>query len=1308
MTLNKKYFKSQLIFDFPSNKPVKISSANLRRKITLAAKSVFSARNQPVLLKHTRDKAKCYTRKSLFSFLPARRRIIPAIKFDQIKLFPTSFKFAKLKDKNKKKFKIDTTLPLRFKPRIKQKLSKDFYFSTFVQGANPGYLSYTPQPALFCRKSPLLSLVSKKADFNIFYFNSPAILLFKLPAYKKTAIKDARDINFETNNNFKCKNLKLNFSDDSFLFFHPGNNKLSLRLKKEAEEHFFESDYLCQFNYKVNSPELKTNLEKHLDFDFRSEIGKNLIIEVNTRLNTLKDNNILFARKDKRKLNLVKKEKNDLEVKSFELNSLNYFPVIARISAIQSIKGKRQELNKIEESSLDFNNIPGKFICRTNASDTIKKVRLALKLKLESYGFSDRKHYYTCLLEQNKFKCLPGIFALPFLNSSFKGIILKEKSVGSYKTDYFKKLFKPARNCIKKVKLKFLTRKHGRYSALKLKKIQLPPVKVATYKTSHNINKLQAQSIKSNNYRYSKFDHHTGLFKDFITLLARPKSFLMSVTRLSFTKIVLPIKKRRLKAPTSNYWHFSTGLHKFKPSGSLKDYYFNHGCLQAPDFSTPSSKREKIRYNPKLQVKSNTKTSRLLLKESFNGFINKTEKILKAKISKMIPPVPISDGLPKQVSSLLKLELNIIKCKTGKKLSQTNIIEPPPWQFIQKPYFCTIRLMPFQFGFPSFCLKKIKLLTLDDTSRLSIADSEDSRLQIDYFNFTPKPRIIRSKYSLKNPKYWLFKNELLRHLLSTQQAYYGIDSTVTGNFHTPSTPEKYPFSKSFNKKTQTLKPRLYNLFFNKIAEKKEKSPDFTTIELQPQIFSDSSTPEIAPVKKAKINRLLLKPIRLECKTIYGKDFKIHINKNKIRALKKTLKLKLKGNFVFRTRDLRNIYKFNPIQTFKNKFPAIRKKINLDLDQYHTRFRQFFFPYYPKLLDKIENQLKFFRIEETTPTQDFDPSEEFRTSNIVEFAPVGVEFKTSYAGSFRHRSFLPGFFKANEAFELKSTPPHFVRFTESKLSKIDYEPGNKFALPCSQLESSIKNVKSKIKTDFSKIAQRKITNFAKKLEVKLPELQPRLDSRIKKPGKFDMSAIHWVILLSNFLRINQSNYEYYLKQETKVDQLCSDIVLNIAANCLYCSKPDIKPVPRKPENKIEPDNTIYETQKAFTRNFCEPEFKKFESSILEFSVAQLPKTSASGLKDRLDLIEHKISRISFKTDLPEISSKIIENEKKKIFKMQDTISKGWQFNKVKTKKSIFTKGCYNHPATPDWYDIEMDNPSFYVDTGNNKNSEKIFS
>ncbi|MGM0598777.1 MAG: hypothetical protein ACQETH_03060 [Candidatus Rifleibacteriota bacterium] len=1310
MTLNKKYHNSRLIFDFPSPKAAKFTSADIRRKTTLAAKSVFSAKNQPVLLKYSRDKAKCFSRKSLFFFMPCRQKSLTRLRFARLKLFPVSYNQAKLIKENNTKLKVDKRLALSHQIHIKHASLKDFFFSTFVQGAKPDFFSYIPRPVLFRHKKICLSLITEGADFDIYRFNSPASLLLKSLNFKQVLLKDFKTTDFAPYKSLNCKYIPLKNADYNFLFYRPTRNDLNLKFKRKVEEFFPDYNHLSLHNYKVAPSKLRSNLEKCFNFDLRNEIGKNLVIEVNTRLAPKSGKLAPVTREDREKLNFLKVDKKNIGIKHFKMQPAKFSAENARILASKNIKANRQDLKKIHKISSDSQRLEGKFICKTRATESVQKSRLALKLKLKCYAFKNITYKYESIFKKINLPCPAGLINHPTFCADYKGIKLKEKPIGKYRMDFFRTLFKPARNCRKKNRLKFLTQKHGRYSALSLKRIKLPALKKAAYKTGYNFNQLCRQSIESGDYRFRNFVHLTGIFKDFITLLARPKSFLMSVTRLSFTEIVLPMHRRKLKGQASNYWHFSTGLHKFKPMKSLENYCFKQQNLQELEFISPAPKRKRLVCNKKLRVNTPVNHSNLLLKDDFKAFELNQEKPLKASIHKTIPAVSILDGLPDQICSLLKLELNIIKFITGGKLNQTTIIEPPPWQFRTKPYFCAIKLMPFQFGFPSFCIKKIKLLTLDETSKPAITDSDDSSLKINYFHFTPKTRTFRSKYSLKEPKSWLFKNDLLRRLTRTQQAYYGSSSSVDQSFYCPPAPDKYPFSNTFRQQRPQLEKQEFDSFFGNMAEIRQDFQSFATYWFQPEVHTNFTVSEISPITGQKVTRLLVSSVSLECKTKSDKEFKYPISKRKYRTFNKNLKFNLKHSRAFKTRDSKNIFNYKPIFAFYNNFPAIKHKININLEEYQTRFRQFFFPYYPEFLNRIENKFAFFNIEEATQTQDFDPSEEFRTSNIIEFAPVGVEFKTNYACLFSHKVHSSVFFNEARISIPKPELQKYLTVKESNLTRLNYESKNQFELTSAKKEKLVRTINYEIGQKISKLSQRKVIRFAKKQKIKLYKLRLRLDSRIQPFKNFDMTAIHWVILLSNFLKIYQNKLNYSLKSPVQPDYPETNISSKLTSKFKFCSKPYSKLTTKNLFDKIDQNDLIYSITpiERGAQAYNSPDLIKSYPRNAEFSFAKLPQTTSLVLKDRLSLIKKEASPISFEPDLPESKAIKKENKKLKLFKMDDKIIKDWQFNKVKAKRSVSSKSSYHHPTTPDWYDIEMDNPSFYVDTNNNKNSKSIFS
>ena len=909
-----------------------------------------------------------------------------------------------------------------------------------------------------------------------------------------------------------------------------------------------------------------------------------------------------------------------------------------------------------------------------------------------------------------RLKCKSDDINRPVFSKNFKGIKLNEKPVGEYRTDNLKQLFAPVSNCNKIFKLQFLTRKHGRYSAINLKRIKSSKRTKAFYETSYLFDKNCSQALNTSDYKFSSFPHLAGIFKDFISLLARPKSFLMSVTRLSFTKIVLPMSRRRLKSKTSNFWHFSTGLHRFKATALLNSYCVNQSQLQDLDFINPATPRKKMYCKQELPIKSLISKKFIDLKEQFNSSILNKEKPLAKSIKNEFPALNALDGLPAQICSELKLAFNIIKCKTGGTLYQKNIIEPSPWQFSSKPYLCRIKLMPFQFGFPTFCSKKFNLLTLQGCSEQVITDTDNSRLRIDHFYFTPKTRKFRSKYSLKDPKSWLFKGELLKRLPKTQQAYYGSSTPVNNSFYYPPTPAKYDFSVSFKQKTLQLEKVLNSTFRGNMAEILKNFENFSPHWFQPEDYSNSVLSEISKIKESKITGLLLTPINLVCKTNYDQEFRQPEIKSKIRYFKRNLKLKRLAEPVFRARDFKISLNFKPIFAFYNKFPSIRKKIKIKLEKYHTRFRQFFFPYHPESVDKIENKLKFFTIEETSQTQDFDPSEEFRTSNIIEFAPVGVEFKTKYAIKLDIRNTDIDFNNETQESTLKSDLQSFETLKESKLPELDFESKNKFAPAFKSKEKITQTLKFFIKTEMAKLSQRNISKFAKKLKIKLHKLQPRLDSRTRISTKFDMASIHWVILLSNFLKINQSKANYPLKPAIKHEFFKFKIPLNLSKNFNFFSKPDLKFEQKHSCETIRKSNLQYSFIKPenYAQNYKAPTLSKAVTQKAKFSFTKLPELNLVAIKDRLKLSRKETDRTIFKTDLPEANAIKKEKKKLKLFKMDDKIVRSCEFTKLKATNSASEKNIYRHPTTPDWYDIEMDNPSFYVDTNYSKNLENLFS
>lgn len=1293
MTLNRKKTHTKAVFDFPSAQ-ILSKSFLIRRPLSLAGKSLLSAKNEPINPSRNELSLKCYTNSPLFFLSPPVGRC----KKFKPKVEPTNLEVEK--DFQIFPGNILRTPQIVYQPgelklhevhELQGDFAEAFSFKIISEERPPSIINFKNEKIAYF--IPSLPLVISGLDF-----------LCSLQPGKDLESIDKPDERVYLANTSSSKQIGFSFTEkalteiQTFLDAQTVQASIPFSFQQlpvvyEPLKSFFSEAYQTS----LSAAPTRSNFSpfpkgfNSCRFDFRPEIGKNLILETKTTLfpKIGESSPRNWQPKEKSAFPIIVKDQN-FKSEILADKSSGKFTESSHIKASQrTIRAKDFFRDFGILSNFNLEKSLGAFTGVTAQQQNICRNPLRLKLKLLRPGFKFSAFQMKPLTNYQPQPWDSILSKLPAIDFILNPGSVAERVLLNYRAKLLNTIFSKERFCRKFLNLRFLTRSQARYTAAKSKKIALPNLPAKAMLTPLKSDALRGKISNSGPENKDSFSHIPGLFNDFVGILGRPTAFIMSLTQMSFTDIFLPASRRRLKSPLGTYGSLYCLPKITKRAVPLKNYRFL------------AVKNEKFSYQAKLEKRRHVEIARnslncvsklFKLKEPPASFFSQIENFKDPKFMESIgksSPVGLIDGIPGAICSYLNLTMNILQPSATGAICQKEIVAPPQWQKTTRGFVCRMRLAPYPFGFPEFTFKKTTMKVVQRNRVESIFVGNSAKIEIPWFFFSPSKRVFRSKYNLKSPEKWIFPDKLTKGTSHPKLDYKTPWSNVENSFYIPEKLANYEFSWMSNGEQKPFHCSYEENFF--LDDSKAKAilspfkilpgPDSTS--MLPRTLSK---PEIS---KRTVSRLLLGKIALICKNrIDTSSFvawhKKPLNENLI--ISELSLRKLFPNFI--EKFIHNKPSYREILAFYHDFGEISNGQKINIGSWKARFREFFFPFSPTPQDWSVSREKYFELDDTTQVQSFDPEGELRTTQILYLPHSQASVNEVYKNDL-NRSCLEAC--KQEAFHIVEETAARETFKIRKLSNYKSKPNRerfkfiiRFRIVTQQLFKRFQSCEKWM------LSQKRPPTFAcSSPSIKCLE-QTNLLRHPTDSGNFTMGNFHWVILLKNFQNISLKSLGHKIEANIS-DSIFTPDTAKSMVNCYQLS-----------EHENAGNWTVFYPTK--------PIFHAEKSSrfVLEALPIKVPNPALT--KSELVLTPHekppqqifakliafteKTFEISSKTQKAVLKSDLVLQESNKIFleeyRMHGNSAPAKKKNRLRSRILRQKKSEFHHPSFPEWLDMEMDN------------------
>jgi hypothetical protein len=244
--------------------------------------------------------------------------------------------------------------------------------------------------------------------------------------------------------------------------------------------------------------------------------------------------------------------------------------------------------------------------------------------------------------------------------------------------------------------------------------------------------------------------------------------------------------------------------------------------------------------------------------------------------------------------------------------------------------------------------------------------------------------------------------------------------------------------------------------------------------------------------------------------------------------------------------------------FFQKFPEITAAENKGMFSYKSRLRQYFFPYKPSYDYMTLGKSDFFCIDDTTSIQSFEDIAELKTSQIFETATfkIGLKpfFKCIFSSTIPQK--LP---EQSHHLKIKTTFPYKIA-SPQKITR-EIKSCRRF------IPQTGSDAKTMLKNYLSYTCSAKISRMVKSFSK--TDFLPGFESSNYVPdysfsGNFTIESVHWIILLSGFLKLGMQQPDYFSKNilNIKGKQSAFDFTTDFAVQKTFI------PLFESPKDKLE--------------------------------------------------------------------------------------------------------------------------------------------
>ncbi len=1304
------------VFDLPPRQ-IKQGENLIKRFLSKASVSVFSGKNTPIQPSQEIELCKCYSESLELLFK----------KYGLITKVPKRFKvsiekhFFQMKPKDVSNFLLFQIPPkILFEQKLKLFLTEDA--EIFKSGlCNRFEDKNTDERIVLAKPAKKREFYSDREAKFVLTRNQNENLKLN-PSHKligtisKPVLKETKEIFRQQSigiNSFSILDKSIKRDERTLhkiatiipSLSQPILNKLETFKAKDFYETHLKPAYQFVQLQQISSNTLpvKPNLS-NFSFEIRNEIGKNLVLEAYSILKPIEK----IASQE---FTYKKSEKLDQKIASNRFNSLEQIDFLSPtpflfeekyqiLSPAKSIKTSQSQIISLSEvpvkKAKDFNSQISFFAWPTQKSERNWK-KYKLSLKRESGYISRLKCNFTLpesILEPKTFNHLKALKQTSkdiFSSINFETLNQNFSQLKGFKDSIkLKKYY----GCQKRVFMALRTAGHARYTKKILKTIvestlnYFDRAKHGVQKTGFKFHPKTLHAVKSFREIYPQ------KFEDAISFLQPIQPFLMSITDPHFTDVVLPEKQR--KAISSKILPgLSTRLKTLlKRELPLKQFVYKEPFKKQLFVSSKKAGKIKILEEMPEIPQIFTRKNYLLLNSNF-VFSN----IFSADCCFAHDEVNVdyelyAGSIPDSLREQIPLDFQILPGKNFDHLAQKEIVPPPDWPFLQKQFNCVLRLYPYYFGFPKLVEKKSLFNSVVPYLNFEIPPTATQKLvkEADFFFNIFKP--YRSKFSLKNPKKWLWPGfqkiqETMRSLPYKKQYETPILSVSKMNKIHSFT---YPWA---NEDPKFMEFGDFAFEFSKKSASSGKS--FSICALNSFYQLDNSVFEVLKshnkkIEMNEISKFLPTAPDLQVLSQVNQNFKV----DNQRAFKIQLEVDSETIVNKSSHPLSRILKLKllqkPAKKFRHRLSKIENEFKTLSGNFKFRSRRFSFPWVPEQPSVNVPIEVYYELDDVSVNLEHNIYSESQIILFNESEVKGIS-KAFCIGTHRKISKAVKNFNCQNVENLKAG---FQSFQDETGISLTTDKTEKKFLP---IKENLQNLPLK----FAERNQIDADNFYPVINSFNGQIDPGLAPRkiaflTTKSSElmngaldsFELTPVHWVILLDNFLKISQkfSLQKIHNKFIKSTTEAFDNNLKGLKPTAQYLERQTLK---LAEINQLEAPKFFASAK--IQEDLNEQNYSSFEIStnckapdVLELDyLSNLAKVKynlkgketslqISSLPRKTGFSENQLSFKSIATPFPEI---VLEKE-------SDKSVKNFKFPKQKDCSLDF-KPAY----IPDWYDMNSD-------------------
>lgn len=902
------------------------------------------------------------------------------------------------------------------------------------------------------------------------------------------------------------------FIKHSLVFFSAHSKNFSLQFTSTALPATGPHSFVQTTNQTPAT--FQPMLEKtYAHFDFRNEIGKNLIIGTRAKIASLTPvratvnslpHKLLSSMKIESENGLIKHSWLDSHKPQFEAKESAFSQILVLRPSFMLPAPTKGQLQKSQHKQLTT----------FRAQELEKKIWLRLKLRLHSYILdSPRLLPSKPVIKRTVLPCILGSSALNKIHlcmpsrSGDRPLKFKQGTIILIPS-HIAFCSKPGRIFLKTRSQALYTRKLMRKliaveAFKKSRKQYLEPGQLGYFTISTNL--PTTLRVKS-----------SALTRNISHIRIKPLNFYMQISAMDFTDIELPLDRRRL-VPPKGVFPSSFALN-IKLGSLMPLRLFLASSVTAQQQMSSNILKPIHRISPIFVHLKHFALPTQLLPLTPNYLVLERRSHKKANIatSSITENFLYRSSVPNSICDRLKLKFAILDDNYSTRRLKLDFCTPPDWEKSWRHFNCKLRLMPFAFGFPHFTYKQFLPKLMSSTYEPKPLSGTATNIKAKASYFLSNSKIYYHPLSQKEPKRWLHSFMLADTLKAENYKYLSADQFL--EVSPCDTLKDFAYTWHIQKSSK--------LFYSARPPNTDKvwPEKIYFIEQQPTVsgYCQRSDKSLNSLECSGIRRFLLQtPSSSEVKM---KDKSFILNGSFVRKLFNSDDLKhcknLEPPFLSRHRSFSTICR--DVLAFSQKLSFVEKLKHIKLTRFNAMFRVFRFPYVPEYsMVKPLLHEDWFSLEDASTVVNDSFSDDIRATQIscafeiiqnsLDFIltslPVQYRSKINHTGLepeqvsgliFNPEISLCSSIKMANNKRSPSIPAKYLFFPEQRTGNYNY---------------------------LSQPAQRTVSSFPRQEPERLTlnyVLRSRKDQDFTKQY---LGSVHWVIMLKNFMSTSQQALRY---------------------------------------------------------------------------------------------------------------------------------------------------------------------------------------